>query len=208
MMLAMAALTSVKVGGRESHTERAPTSPRDNVSASKECSVGSLGPELSTVEKQRYAVSSDGKKKLKLRRGITVDSGAGNNVMPRRIVRDPRKIRPSAGSKRKMHFVAANDGKIPNEGETDFKFKTSEGNDEEMTFQIAEVNKALGAVSYLVDNGYRVIFDQDEKTGHDISMMIHKASRRISRFRREKNVWVLDAYVDADDRSKDFARRG
>ena len=56
--------------------------------------------------------------------------------------------------------MAANNGRIANEGECDFKFSTVEGNQQNLTFQIAEVNKALGAVSYLVDHGYRVVFDQ------------------------------------------------
>ena len=34
-------------------------------------------------------------KRFKLRRGITMDSGAANNVMPRRMVRNPSAIRPS-----------------------------------------------------------------------------------------------------------------
>ena len=60
------------------------------------------------------------------------------------------------------------------------------------------MNKALGAVSYLVDHGYRVVFDQDEKTGHDVSMMTHKATGVVSRFRRDRNIWILDAIVEAE----------
>ena len=76
----------------------------------------------------------------------------------------------------------------------DFEFQTSEGTEESLTMQIAEVNKALMSVSYLVDRGYKVVFDQTEG-GSDISMMIHKKSKRVSRFKRDRNVWVLDAYV-------------
>ncbi len=64
--------------------------------------------------------------KVRLKRGITVDSGSHHNVMPRRMVKRSR-IRPSEGSKRGLHYVAANKGRIPNEGETDFKFETEEG---------------------------------------------------------------------------------
>jgi hypothetical protein len=124
------------------------------------------------------------------------------------MVRDRRTIRPSEGSRRKLHYVAANDGKIANEGEIEFAFQTVEGNDENLTFQIAEVNKALGAVSYLVDTAYRVVFDKDMKTGKDLSMMTYKPANRTSRFRREKNIWILDAIVDAEDPSTSFHRRG
>ena len=139
-----------------------------------------------------------GSGRIKLRRGITMDSGAAHNVMPRKTVRDKGQIRPSEGSKRGAHYVAANNGRIPNEGEYDFAFYTSEGAPETMTFQIAEVNKALGSISYLVDHGYRVVFDRDPISGRDMSCMVHKESKRTSRFRRDRNVWILDAVVDGD----------
>ena len=145
--------------------------------------------------------------RYRLRRGITVDSGAANNVMPRRIVRNKLRIRPSKGSLTGVHYVAANNGRIPNEGEVDFEFMTNEGNKESMIFQIAEVNKALGSISYLVDHDYSVIFDKDEKTGKDLSMMTHKPTMRKTRFRREKNVWVLDAIID-EQADASFHRQG
>ena len=118
--------------------------------------------------------------------------------MPRKMVRDHSRIRPSEGSKRGAHYVAANNGRIPNEGEFDFAFQTSEGTPEAMTFQIAEVNKALGSISYLMDHGYRVVFDKDTVSGKDMSCMTHKESNRVSRFRRDRNVWISDAIVDGD----------
>ena len=132
-----------------------------------------------------------------------MDSGSANNVMPRRMVRRRAAIRPSAGSIRNAYYVAANDGKIANEGEFDFQFKTAENQKKSLVFQVAEVNKALGSISYLVDNAYRVTFDQDLATGKDMSVMVHKPSNTVTRFRREKNIWVLDAFVDLDE---DFQR--
>ena len=72
-------------------------------------------------------------------------------------------------------------------------------------FQIAEVNKALASVSYMVDNGYRVTFDRDAATGRDISMMLHKASGAAIKLTRDKNVWVLDAIVS--DEESDLGRQ-
>ena len=148
-----------------------------------------------------------GGRRLRLRRGITVDSGAANNVMPRRMVRNKSKIRSSPSSRRGVQYVAANNGRIPNEGEVDFKFTTAEGNDEEFVVQIAEVNKALGSVSYLVDHGYRVTFDKDAKTGKDISFMLNKKTNVTSRFRRERNIWILDAFVDSEDHTDESFHR-
>ena len=80
---------------------------------------------------------------------------------------------------------------------------TREGHDETIVFQVAEVNKALGAVSYLVDNGYQVIFDKDLATGRDLSYMRQKSSGRTTRFRRDRNIWVLDAMIKHDKEEKD-----
>ena len=57
-----------------------------------------------------------------MKKGITMDSGAGNNVMPRRMVMKKSEIRESEGSRRGVHYVAANDGRVPNEMEYDIKF--------------------------------------------------------------------------------------
>ena len=48
-------------------------------------------------------------------------------------------------------------------------------------------------MSFLVDHGYTVTFDKDMESGRDLSLMVHEASRRVTRFRRDRNIWVLDA---------------
>ena len=137
------------------------------------------------------------KKKLSLKRGITIDTGTHHNVMPKRMA-GKRQIRPSPGSKKGMCYVAAGNERIKNEGEITFDFESLEGHRESFVFQIAAVNKALGSGAYMVDHGFRVVYDKDMDTDEDLSYMIHKKSRRAFRFRREKNVWILDAVVDAD----------
>ena len=79
--------------------------------------------------------------------------------------------------------------------------------------QVAEVNKALGSISYLVDRGYRVVFDKDMASGRDLSMMQCKRNGVTSMFRRERNIWILDAYVSQADGGETnsgdgFSRRG
>ena len=167
----------------------------------------------SLAEERAERNSADGKQKqtkLKLKKGITMDSGAGNNVMPRRMVIKKSEIRESEGSRRGVHYVAANDGRIPNEGEYDLNFSTVEGQEQCLTFQIAEVNKALCAVSNLVDNGFRVVFDKNMNTNQDTSHMLHKETGVTTRYRRTRNVWVLDAFIDGENNNKDqsFHRRG
>ena len=83
-------------------------------------------------------------------RDITVDSGAADNVMPRRLVKgkmNQGKIRLPEASRAGVHYVAANNGRIRNEGEFDFKFNSSSGDAKSMCFQVAEVNKSLATES-------------------------------------------------------------
>ena len=137
-----------------------------------------------------------GNRRFRLVRGITVDAGVANNVMPRRLVKDKMnkgKIRTPEASRAGVHYVAANNGRIQNEGEVDLQFNTSSGDTKSMCFQVAEVNKALAAVSALVDINHRVVLDKDMKTGADISFIIDKKTGISTRMRRERNVWVIDA---------------
>ena len=151
-----------------------------------------------------------GTRRLRMARGMTVDSGAADNVIPRRMVRGKLNlIRPSKGSRAGVHYVSASNARIPNEGECDFHFSTKEGQEESYVFQIAEVNKALCAVSYLVDRHNQVIFDKDEETGMDVSRIINKKTGKVIEMTRERNVWTIDAYIDEDtDEAVDFVRRG
>ena len=84
-------------------------------------------------------------------------------------------------------------------GEIDFDFESAEGHKSSMIFQIANVNKALGSVAYVVDRAYRVVYDKNMVTGEDLSYMTHKPTNTTYRFRRERNVWILNAVVDIND---------
>ena len=154
------------------------------------------------------SVEKNGKKatQVKLRRGITMDTGAHDNVMPERMA-GQRKIRASPGSKRGMCYVAAGNEKIANLGEIDFNFTSTEGHPASMVFQIANVNKALGSVAYVVDRAYRVVYDKNMNTGEDLSYMTHKPTGTTYRFRRERNIWKLDAIVDSKDVYSGFSRQ-
>ena len=161
---------------------------------------------VSRVGESRAPARKVGSRRLKMTRGITVDSGAADPVMPRRMVRGRgNRIRPSKASRAGIHYVSATGGRIPNEGETDLHFETEEGHALNWAFQVAEVNKVLASVSYLVDNHHRVVFDKDEATGRDISFVTNKKTNASIKMRRDRNVWVIDAYID-EDAEAGFAR--
>ena len=119
--------------------------------------------------------------------------------MPKRMIRGRgNRIRPSPASQAGVHYVTASANRIPNEGETDLAFTTSDGKDISWLFQVAEVNKVLASVSYLVDSGHRVVFDRDSKTGVGISVIVNKVNGEEVAMRRDNNVWVIDAFVEED----------
>ena len=64
-------------------------------------------------------------------------------------------------------------------------------------------------MSYLVDSGNQVIFDQDEATGVDTSRIVNKKTGGVIQLVRDKNVWTRDAYIeDEEDNKSGFHRRG
>ena len=89
--------------------------------------------------------------------------------MPRRMVMDPSSIQESEGSKAGVNYVAANDRKFCHVGETDFQLQTVEGRGECRIFHVADMNKALGAVSHFGDVGYKVAINKDIATGTELS---------------------------------------
>ena len=157
------------------------------------------GPAAGRTHGTRMPAKKIGKRRHRLARGVTVDSGAADNVMPRRLLRGKSRVRPSEASRAGVHYVACNNGRIANEGEADLEFLSGEGNHHKWTFQIAEVNKVLASVSSMVDAGHRVIFDKDDKTGLDISFIVNKKTGVSTKMRREKNVWVVDAWIEEED---------
>ena len=105
--------------------------------------------------------------------------------------------------------MLASSARIPNEGECDVHFTTKDGEKENYTFQIAEVNKAQCAVSYPVDQHNQVIFDNDDVTGLDISRIVKKKAGKIIQTTRERNVWTIDAFIDEEPSQDDyFGRQG
>ena len=75
--------------------------------------------DLLTADAERKPARKSVGGMVKLRRGITMDTGAHHNVIPRRLV-GKKKIRPSPGSRIGMSYVGAGGEKIRNEGEVDF----------------------------------------------------------------------------------------
>ena len=57
--------------------------------------------------------------------------------------------------------------------------------------RVADVHKALLSVAEVVDKGFRVVFDTDQK-GRDISHMVRKSDGQRVEFRRRNKVYEID----------------
>jgi len=88
---------------------------------------------------------------------ITIDSGAAESVMPMEILKEIQ-LKESKGSKAGVQYIAANGGRMPNLGEKQVHFKTSDGAESNVVFQVTHARKPLASVSKMVKKGNRVIF--------------------------------------------------
>ena len=91
---------------------------------------------------------------------LLVDSGAVDNVG------DPRafpeyKLRESEGSRNGLHYLAANNGKINNEGELNLSCISSDGIKFKLKMQGAEVSRPILSVIRLTESGKEVIFKKN-----------------------------------------------
>ena len=112
---------------------------------------------------------------IREKKGLTIDSGAADHVMPLGwlawII-----VMASAGSMKGLHYVAASGTRIPNKGQQIVRFLTENGTWAQWVFQVAAINKPLVSVSKLIDDGWRVVFDEEasyltlKKTGNVINI--------------------------------------
>ena len=127
---------------------------------------------------------------LRIRNGITLDSGSSVFVIPSGWLKMFPRVE-SEGSKRKQTYTAAaKDGKpIVNEGEKTIKFVTDDGQRKKVVCQIARVNKILASIAGICDKDNEVNFRKD---GGDI---INCKTGKKTPFRRLGNIYVMDAWV-------------
>ena len=136
-------------------------------------------------------------RRYRLKRALTADSGAGDSVITKRML-NSKKIKPSPGSRRGLHYVSATDHRISNVGEISLEFQTDEGQAETIVLQVADVNKPLMSISDRLDHRCRVVFDQDDETGVDLSHIYNKKTKKKIKLNRVGKVWVLDCTVTSD----------
>ena len=198
-------------------------SPRKPVRAISE--MGRAVPENGPTKANRYALLADNDQEVKpvqllekgelhnlegqdwapLPKPMVVDSGAGETVLPSSWLPE-HPTEESVGSKNNDYYVTADGSRVYNEGKKEVTISSVDGGKvRDMTFQVANVQKALGSVSQMVRRGNRVVFDRDDN-GKDLAYIENKRSKERMYMRQEKGVYVLDVLV-APPVTKPFGRQ-
>ena len=151
-----------------------------------------LGMEISAFggkPSEEQCLIGDGKW-LRIRNGITMDSGSSVFVIPSGWLTMFPAEESEGSRKRQTYTAAAKDGKpIINEGQKTIKFITDEGQKKKMVCQIAKVNKILASIAAICDKHNEVVFRKD---GGEITSL---TTGQKTPFRRLGNVYVMDAWV-------------
>ena len=136
----------------------------------------------------------------------TVDSGAEAVVAPKGVI--PGSLAPSEMSKNGKVYRAANGSKIANFGQTRADFRTKEGHNCQLLFQVADVERVLVGVTPLTESGHEV------KLGKFGGEILHVSSGRRIALQRRGGVYHLSMYFlipDGDPgavHAQDFPRQG
>ena len=119
---------------------------------------------------------------------VLVDSGAAASVLPIDLL-DDYQVTEGEGKKNGVMYTTADGGEIPNLGEKRVAFKTREGIQGEVDFQVADVKRPLLSVTAVTKRGSRVVFDE---TGGQI---VSPDGEKKIKFHRRAGVYVLDLWV-------------
>lgn len=136
-----------------------------------------------------------------LEKGITVDSGAVECVMPS-VCAPHIPIKESDGSKKGSHYVAVGGARIPNVGQERVTLATQNGQASAMTFQTVDINNPFASVSEICKKGHRVVF------GDDGSFTEHKLSGKKIYLKGRNGVYVFGVWIMPMDEEQVFVRQG
>ena len=135
---------------------------------------------------------------------VVLDSGAGAHVANRRHV-PGYKVEPSQLSKLGAAFVAADGGKIENQGEALLSLITSDskgtGHAVKANFQIADATRALWSVGLICDSGLQVTFAAMSAS------ILDKKGREICHFERRHGLYIATVKLE-NPLHESFGRQG
>ena len=138
-----------------------------------------------------------GKKYLKVK--AEMDTGACVPMMPSKLL-PGLPIKPNAASRARKRYGTAGKGSILNEGESDIRFWTEDGQRRRMLYQRGGVNKTLAAGGAMADEGNTVMFNrQGGAIVKDLDMSIFKEAvakaEVVTHFERDGKTYSLPMYI-------------
>ena len=120
---------------------------------------------------------------------LLVDSGAVDNVGDPRVFPEYR-LRESDGSRNGLHYLAANNGKIKNEGELNLSCRSSEGMPFKLKMQSAGVSRPILSVIRLTESGKDAMLK-------NIGGIIRDTQTGVTTtFRRTHGIYVMGVWVN------------
>ena len=126
--------------------------------------------------------------------GITVDSGAGENVMPNNGMCANYPTLEGDQKKMGVYYIAANGDELDNEGEKRLQLTDFQGAQSRMVFQVTGVNKMLGSVSKMCATGQQVVFNPPGHPDGSYVRDLHTETR--TPLREENGTYKMDAWVN------------
>ena len=136
---------------------------------------------------------------------VTADSGAGNHIISKLDIGTyDKRVEPSPASRAGKGFVAANDHRIPNEGQVSLRLQGEEPDAEMVNsvFQVAEVNRPLMSIGRICDRGHRVMFDSDRA-----EVICKRTGKVVMVFKRKNGgLYTADLVLKAPKRKDDVGK--
>jgi len=125
---------------------------------------------------------------------VVVDSAAVDPVMSRRIADEIRgdtggPLRQGASALAGVHYVSADGGEIPNEGELDVDMVTQEKHKVGMTWQVADIKKPLLSVPAMTKTGHEVRFRKSD------GEIVNKATGKSIKFVKKGELYVATIWM-------------
>ena len=118
---------------------------------------------------------------------VLVDSGAAENVIPPGLLPD-FDIKEGEARRNNVRYTTADGNELPNLGEIQLPFRTKEGHQCGVTFQVCDVSRPLLSVTALTAKGNTVDF-------HDNGGTISGKDGKKMHFKKESGVYILEMYV-------------
>jgi hypothetical protein len=117
-----------------------------------------------------------------------MDSGCGCSVAPPGMC-PSYPINESEASLRGQEFTSASEHDLPNLGEQVLQVVMEDGKETTLSYAIADVSRALNAVTEVCDQGNRVIF------GRGGGVIENLQTGKQTPFKREGNIYALEYWV-------------